>query len=363
MLEKLAITSFRGISNLELSGLSRINILIGTNGAGKTSILEAAALIANPTTPGLLNSIATWREMPPLNEQSDFALRTIFANLDESKAAEFSFLIDGSTHRLRISASFRRNTIVDTRLNQEDPPVMEQGVAGETLAGVEYHYTAHSQTFPVSLRLLPKGFETHGEISRRPGDPVPRPPEKLGCFYIHARRATSAGETSNTLTNLYETKQEDDFIRALKTVDHRLKRLVPGFKKNQPVVLADIGLPRLIPVNALGDGFCRVLLMLTGLSESKPRLLIVDEIDSGLHPSVMKSFWRSLLALSRTTNAQVLCSTHNEEMLRTTLDAFEDHQDVLRIYRIDRNSTSEVSAQAYSYEQFASATLAGLDVR
>src|SRR5947207_14501941 len=167
MLEKLTITSFRGISNVELSGLSRINVLIGTNGSGKTSILEAAALVANPTNPRLINSLATWREMPPLNEQSDLAIRTIFAGLDETRPVEFSFVVDGSTQKLKISAASRGSITVETRPSQEGAESVPAGISSDALSGLEYDYTVHSRKFPASLRLLPKGFQTHREVTGR----------------------------------------------------------------------------------------------------------------------------------------------------------------------------------------------------
>src|SRR5438552_7526458 len=124
MLEHLRISSFRGISNIDISGFSRINILIGTNGSGKTSILEAAALIANPTNPGMINNLSMWREMPPLNEQSDLGIRTLFAGLDDSKPVKLRFTDDGSVQMLKISAASRRNIRVETRppQDQEDSP-------------------------------------------------------------------------------------------------------------------------------------------------------------------------------------------------------------------------------------------------
>ena len=113
----------------------------------------------------------------------------------------------------------------------------------------------------------------------------------------------------------------------------------------------------------LGDGFCRVCLILTGLTMQGPKLLLVDEIDSGLHNSVMDTFWKSLIDITKITGGQVFCSTHNEEMLHTTLGAFANDQNALRIFRLDRSEEGPITAQKYDYQAFASADNAGLDVR
>ena len=43
----LKIHHFKSIENLELNGLSNINIVVGENNRGKTSLLEAISILDN----------------------------------------------------------------------------------------------------------------------------------------------------------------------------------------------------------------------------------------------------------------------------------------------------------------------------
>ena len=48
-LKNLKINNFRGLKNLEIDNLKRVNIFVGNNNTGKTSILEAIQIFLNPT--------------------------------------------------------------------------------------------------------------------------------------------------------------------------------------------------------------------------------------------------------------------------------------------------------------------------
>ena len=43
--KNIAIKNFRGIDHLEIDDFSRVNILLGQNGSGKSSVLECLLLI------------------------------------------------------------------------------------------------------------------------------------------------------------------------------------------------------------------------------------------------------------------------------------------------------------------------------
>ena len=350
MFRRITIDGFRGIDGLSIEDFRRVNVMVGRNGGGKTSILEAMAVAAAPAAPGGLPMANTWRDMPPASSRSWHSLLTLFSGMDPHRRMLFEYEADDETASIEIDAIFGASGT--------DP--LEPGAGTgyeETLRGLKMQYRPdNGKEIEASLELVETGYQQTVK-----GKPQRRFP---GSFFIHARRATSLGETASALTTLYSDKSEGRFIDAVRKVDPRVQRLIPGTQNKQPTVLADLGGPTLVPISVLGDGFCRVALIVTGMvSSDAGKLLIVDEIDSGLHRSVMQGLWESVLELSRQYDFQVFCSTHNEEMLRQTLPAFSGEPDALRVYRIDRSADGKVSQQLYDYTMFHDAEAAGMDVR
>jgi energy-coupling factor transporter ATP-binding protein EcfA2 len=367
MINQVTIDGFRGIDGLCLDDLGRINVFVGPNGGGKTAILEAMGIVSQAPSLGILGKINAWRGMLPLNADQWHSLLTIFGDLNPHKDIVFRI----TTHEGDASVTLRA-IFGDANASQTPPDTEQTDVYPATsltfeerLRGIESVYRS-SQGGEVKARLdlIPGDFHLNVERKglatgkQKPRSPIP------GSFFIHARRSTSLAETASALTALYARRAEGDFVDAVKRVDPRIKRLVPGMQGKQPTVLADIGLKTLIPITALGDGFCRVSLIATGMVSGEPgKLLIVDEIDSGLYYTVMGGLWESLVKLSQEHDFQVFCSTHNEEMLRQTVPAFSRHPQALKIFRISRDQENRVCAKMYDYEMLQDAEHLGMDIR
>jgi energy-coupling factor transporter ATP-binding protein EcfA2 len=350
MLQRLRIRNFRGIPDLVLDDLAKVNIFIGTNGSGKTTLLEAISVVGNPAIAPWLVTLSQWREMPPPSAEQTDALGSYFHEFDFSLQPTLEFTLDGHRDSITIQAEVGPSEFLSTEVTSAQPA--SSGEAQSRLRALRLTYTPeHSAPSHSTLQLTPNG----AHMAQAPT--VPR----IGSFYVHARRSTSAGETARLLTYLYETKRDSDLLGILKSVDPRVKRLWPGVRDVGPTVLVDVGLSRMLPMTLLGDGFCRVLLMTTGLLLTNSRFLMVDEIDSGLHYSVMPSVWNGLSTLPN--QKQVFCATHNEEMLHATLGAFESNQDALRIFRVDRQEDGAIEATKYTYESYRVSSAAGLEIR
>jgi hypothetical protein len=365
MLKRIAIDGFRGIHGLSIEESRRVNVLVGSNGGGKTSVLEALCVASQPFALQLLDTVNRWRDMPPLNSQTWHTLLTIFHEMDCHRTVLLEIETNEGSASVAISALFGRggtdeSGVAQTTTTTIDPGSISAGFE-ESVRGIKSVYKpSWGEEVEAILELLGPGYQ---QIVKPKGKRPPRGPLP-GSFFIHTRRATSLGETAAALTELYAKNAEESFVNALKKVDPRIRRLIPGVQGKQPTVLADLGYATLVPISVLGDGFCRVSLIVTGIVSAQPgKLLLVDEIDSGLHRTVMKGLWESILTLSREYDFQVFCSTHNEEMLRETLPAFAGEPDALRVYRISRNREGNVSQEMYDYEMLQDAYAMGMDVR
>ena len=70
MLTSLKLTGYRRFESYRLDGLTRVNLLVGRNNCGKTSILEAVDLVVAQGDPSVLRNAATRRRMPRRDEAS-----------------------------------------------------------------------------------------------------------------------------------------------------------------------------------------------------------------------------------------------------------------------------------------------------
>ncbi len=353
MLTYLKIERFRGIRSLTLDDLAKINIFVGGNGVGKSSVLESVCLVANPTNPTVPAKLAAWRELPPPKSGNDDAVSSFFFDGDTSRGPSFEFEADGAMQSLTISKlSDTKRIAIPVRVT--DSPLAD-GSDQLVVRGLTLRFspdTKKEKAYTTRLVLIPGGVQA--ERQRRPG---------LGCFFVHGRRATSLGEMANLLTDLSQKNELDEFLQALRRFDNRIVSIESGVRGTAPTILVDVRLPTKLPINVLGDGLCRISLILTGMFSPKSRLLVIDEIDSGLHASVMIAFWKHFADLVEKKGKQVFCTTHNEEMLAGTIDAFADCPDLLRIFRIDRLEEGQVQATKYTYDDYRKSENLGWDIR
>jgi hypothetical protein len=110
---RIGINGFRGLRALSLEGLGRINILVGGNNSGKTSVLEAAAIICQPSNPGEWVAMVRRRDFGGLDESRLQSLRWcftrdhVFPDPDEPISADCRFDCDGAFPLRALRAEYR----------------------------------------------------------------------------------------------------------------------------------------------------------------------------------------------------------------------------------------------------------------
>src|SRR6266567_8177371 len=62
VLKSLEIQNFRGFHHLQIERLGRVNLIVGENNVGKTSLLEALQLYANDGNPNLIWQLLCTRD-------------------------------------------------------------------------------------------------------------------------------------------------------------------------------------------------------------------------------------------------------------------------------------------------------------
>ena len=98
MLTSLSIKNFRGIDQLTIKPLGRINLIAGKNGVGKTAVLESLWILSAPDVPELTVRINNFRGLPPPSSETIFV--DLFKGFNTDARIEIAGMVTpGSKYR------------------------------------------------------------------------------------------------------------------------------------------------------------------------------------------------------------------------------------------------------------------------
>ncbi len=107
----------------------------------------------------------------------------------------------------------------------------------------------------------------------------------------------------------------------------------------------------------------RVIGILLRIANASGGIVLIDEIENGLHHSILKNFWQVIGRAAKVFNTQVIATTHSYECIREAHYAFSQSQDYdFLLHRLDRIN-NRVEAVAYDQEALEAALKAEFEVR
>ena len=156
---------------------------------------------------------------------------------------------------------------------------------------------------------------------------------------------------------------EETLQRLLAKVDPRIKkvRIDPGEDGNQ--VIVDIGLSELVPVSQAGQGVYRLLTILADIIGENPDVVLIDEVENGLHHSIHQQIWAGLAETAEKLEVQIIATTHSEECLVAAHNAFANRKEydlsVIQLFRVQNG----VQGRVLDREHIEAAINGSIDLR
>jgi hypothetical protein len=332
---RIWIENFRGLSHLAIEDLGRINLLVGPNNSGKTSVLEALWLLQAPGSPSLTSNLSVFRGLNAGPQAADPGWSTLFADLDRSKVirigGEYS---GGASEELTISLTSRW------------PDGIKHGVATTPTPNSEL--SASTSAFPETLeyaystdgRLIGKASLAIG-LGRLVLDANPALPLRDAVF-LSSRQRGSPETLAARFTRTQDSGGIESLVADLAVLEPGIQDLSLGYRPldaQPPVQLrAHIaGLPTPLPIQLLGDGVGRLIEILLAFSETAGGLLLVDEIENGLYYQNLESAWKAIAASAVSHDTQLIAATHSAECVGAAVKAFHGMRaEEFRLFRLER---------------------------
>jgi hypothetical protein len=373
MYDSFNIDNFRGLEHIELDDLRTINLISGRNNTGKTAVLEAMFLHssgphAGEGALGLLVPIRTG--LPAILDLAGNSSPWLpfFPGQDAEHRIQLSARMSGKnvTVGMQIPLRERSNTTIQpyAQPGQTSPVYsLDVDVKEGAKAKVSFIQTAESQALSPTTPLLGNiSFQITGSpnLKLTPAGAAIGP-----AFFLSGRSRTPQNELARRYSNLRRIGREKDFLAALKVIEPRLKGVEVLLNNGQLWLHADIGTEPPLPLPLLGEGTVTMADIITGIFEARNGVALFDEIENGIHYSVLPALWHQVGRAAKQANVQIFATTHSRECVVAAHDKFRKTPGELSLFRLRKSGSVPpvTSAVRYDLSTLGSALDLDLDVR
>ena len=365
ILKDLKITNFRGFDALEVDGLSKINLFVGKNNSGKTSVLEALFLLfgmSNPVLPGNINQIRG------LNLFNPNQFKYLFHNLDLENVPSFRGIFEDESERElelnAISQLQKKNFFPDfpnlyPQQRDNFSPILSSALPLSEAVGIRMKFSQKEKSNEKIIKDSFAFYDANG-INHIPPNNYE---ETLSAIYINPDKNDLV--TLARYSEIVKRNENNAILEALQKFDSNIESIQPLL---DGIYFKLKNITKLIPCNIMGDGIRRFLNIVTAVSEKHNVFVLIDEIENGLHYSAYETLWKNLIFYSLQNNVQLFITTHNIETLESLRVVLEESQhkemcNYSKVFSISKTAESKYKAYKYSYEEFKTAIENDLELR
>ncbi len=360
MYRSFELRNFRCFQELKITDLEKVNLFAGINNVGKTSLLEALFLHCGAYNPELAIRLNAFRGIESLKIELGRSTGTpwdsLFTQFDTAKRVELRGENEkGSKRTLFLKVVRQPEELAQIRHFAQPSSKQSNGFpnASEIAQVLELEYKEGGQQRKFYMILDPKG----GRI-----EPIP-PAPPFPAFFQGDRLHIPLRDEAERFGNLEIRGQQEVILEVLKIIEPRLRRLAMVVATGEPMLHGDIGIGRLVPLPLMGAGIVRLASLVLHIGNAPNGIVLVDEIENGLHHSILIKVWKALMEVAQQFNTQIFATTHSFECILAAHRAFEESQsNDFRLHRLDRIKDN-IKLVTYDRESLAAAVETGLEVR
>lgn len=377
VLDSLEIENFRTFRHLKIEKLGRVNLIVGKNNVGKTSLLEALKVYANGgTLRSVRQLLADRQESLSTSDWEDMTIKERLEALSHlfhgwGKISEYPDMVPPAirlsskpdTPTITLSVGWYKSVYDPTRSSASltrllpdefdtitNPIPMFEAQIGASNEPLLYHLDEADR----GLNRTPRGF------------PIP--------YKLVSTSPLHRFVVRDMWNEIVLSDQRLPLITVLRLIEPKIEAIElisesRGQKSRQDDMRTMVRLkdsPGFIPLQSLGEGVVRLFHIGLSLLTFKDGLLLIDEIENGFHYSVLPKIWRFIFEQADRLNVQVFATTHSWECIEAFQAAATENTEVEGILFNLRERYGEagtIVAVDYDEENLEVATEQGIEVR
>ena len=361
MINSVTFKNYRCFGDFTLNELSKVNILVGMNNSGKSTILEGLYFLQSGNWNILANVLGRrgWirHAVTPSNPNQwsqYFNFKDSLFNASSIKRGEEYFSIEARNSQdfSKVEMKFvNPNAKLDSQLSPTDSVLYnflgQQGASMIGQTGMRAEFSNQKGSFITPLIPLFEGVEVRAETLNHLPNVFsdqrlipkthfifPESNDMSSALLGWSQIAFQSDVVSKIIDILKLTKNDIEGIQQLQLS----QTMPPSFY----LKLKDVVSP--CPLGSLGDGVRRILYLLLAFPFAKGGIVFIDEIETGIHFSLMGKLWEMVLEFANKYEVQVFATTHSLDCIKGVSEIFNENlKSDISVHRIDKNNQKSIN--------------------
>ena len=362
MLKTLAMRGFRGFESYVMNDLTTVNLIVGKNNCGKTTVLEAVELLVSNGHPTAFARVALHRdEMLAPTPRYDAEISHLFSGSVCEPGTRFELTSSGK-HDIsvtilaldEIGEEMRKRSMLHRQDDEDDEPVPQFGLRIET--GADGASAVHVLPVDKEGRIPYESWRK--TVYSAPSEPPVRflgMDSRLDAGMRDAWNGVIAEGREN------EIAQDLQFLVPDIASIHFLAS--DRLRSGSTILVGRHKGGRRMPIGSYGDGLRRLLALRLALQGANHGYLLIDEIDSGFHWTVMEDMWRLLVEVAKESDVQIFATTHSLDCIRGLGSLVNSRPDLSKHVSIQKVHPALTQAVSFAGEQIAIAVEQAIELR
>ena len=357
MYKSFRVKNFRCFEDLQIKDLGRVNLIAGKNSTGKTALLEAISVYCGDRRARTLlrSDLELYGRSSAVEHGSSSVIDvdSVFYDFDAKSELTICVETDGVAED-----GWKGKPLSISRVEADSQEYEKAWVWFNSDSMREARFAPFIEYQPTEIIRLAYGNDpetivyflvANGKLKRSRHVPLAKTSYALLWANLEIQRFATAKQFSA----IRQAKGVSTFVNSLRVFESRLEDLELLYDGYQPLLFADIGLSKMVPLTHLGEGITRFAGILLALGELSDGIFLIDEIENGIHHSVLKDVWKAIGQVARDLDIQVFATTHSYEMIKAAYEASVEDEtlDEFRFHRLYRDKTTR-KIEARTYNEF-----------
>lgn len=329
MISQIDIGSYRKLQNISFNDLKRINIFAGSNNSGKTSVLESIVMM------GIYDNV-------------NLIMNTLFSRYNGLSIDMIKSMFDNSNEEplICLNAKFTDKEEIHTHITYNTEKIINDinQLSDVMLLSFNYDYDNTLNKFKNEFLIkIEEGKEAlHiGLSSEKMHDNI-----ELPCRFISFSRIENYNQMIHSVEELLNKNQREELIQVLQLFDESIINFeILG--KSRAIKLFKRDTEKSLYLNDYGNGMYKAFFIAASALLCENGILLVDEIETGVHYKALVGFVDYLTKLCLNKNIQLFFTTHSIETIDSVLENDNVDLDDISLYHL-KNTKEKISVRRYS---------------